>query len=79
MDCKYSCTYCEYRHGGCDHTDDEAMATYDSKPCGDFKLGSCYSCVVLQSGQEAMNNLCDEAFFPSRCKNFKLGIEKFQL
>jgi len=73
MDFKDCCHNCEYRHGGCNHTEQEVLATWDGIPCGDFVLGSCFSCVVYQDGQDAMNNLCDDVFFPSKCNNFKLG------
>jgi len=70
---KLNCSYCEFRHGGCTQSEEEILKTYDGIPCGQFQLGSCYSCAIYQDGQEAQDSLCMDVFFPSKCINFKLG------
>ena len=71
----HNCHYCDYRHSYCGKTDEELLKTYETGQCDGFVLGKCYFCAIQQCGdEETQRYLCDEAFYPEGCVNFKPGL-----
>ena len=71
----HSCHHCDYRHVYCGKSDEDILNTYVTCECDKFLLGRCYYCAIRQSGdEESMRSLCNEAYYPGGCINFKAGM-----
>ena len=58
---KYKCHRCQYRHGGCSHSD-------TGRNCKEFRIGGCYSCKYYHGKNGKLSEQETDQWFRRGCE-----------